>query len=438
MVLVNSLYKRVNCKTTTSQRLWIPLERKYKTEDAGTNKFMVAAIIEKLPLSWVEFKNYLKHTRKKMSVEDLVVRLRIEEDHKISSKNTIHLILPRIIMRVNPRLANMDMIAMVSDVIAMISEVNLVAINNGETLYMGNSATTDIKGEGDVILKMISEKELKLTNSDKFVLSKNQMYVGKGYAVNGMFNLNVVVVMNDINKMNSFAYLIDSSHMWHGRLGHKTKVENQLDRKIKVVRSDRGDEYVSPFAELCVKHGIRHEFTAPYSPQQNGIAERKNRTLKEMVNAMLISSGLSQDMWGEAILTATYILNKIPPKVVVPTPKAQKIRPKSMDCIFIGYAKNNIAYRFIIHDSKNSDIQKNAAMESRNASFFENIFPYERQDHPEEEEVEPRRSKRARTEKSLGPDFVSFMVENEPTSYREAVTSSEGHQWKEAIKSEID
>ncbi|GJR79024.1 retrovirus-related pol polyprotein from transposon TNT 1-94 [Tanacetum coccineum] len=154
-------------------------------------------------------------------------------------------------------------------------------------------------------------------------------------------------------------------------------------------------------------------------------------------------------------------------KVVVPTPKAQKIGPKSVDCIFIGYAKNSSAYRFIVHDLKNPDIQKNAVMESRNASFFENIFPCltketgsssrlddevvqdkrqrcdndlhdERQYQLEEEEVEPRISKRARTEKSFGPDFVYFMVENEPTSYREAVTSSEGHQWKEAIKSEID
>ncbi|GKF63810.1 hypothetical protein Tco_0187258, partial [Tanacetum coccineum] len=99
--------------------------------------------------------------------------------------------------RVNPRQANMvndnvDMIDMVSDIIAMISEVNLVgsnnngwwvdtgathhvcadksmfhsfrAVDNGEKLYMGNSATTDIKGEGDVILKMTSDKELKLTN----------------------------------------------------------------------------------------------------------------------------------------------------------------------------------------------------------------------------------------------------------------------------------
>ncbi|GJV24530.1 hypothetical protein Tco_1377225 [Tanacetum coccineum] len=93
-------------------------------------------------------------------------------------------------------------------------------------------------------------------------------------------------------------------------------------------------------------------------------------------------------------------------------------------------------------------------MESRNASFFENIFPClsketgsssrlddkvvqdkrqrddndlqdERQDQTEEEEVEPRRSKRARNEKSFGPDFVSFMVENEPTSYREAIVEEE-------------
>nr|GEV32875.1 Pol polyprotein [Tanacetum cinerariifolium] len=458
------------------------------------------AIIEKLPPSWVDFKNYLKHKRKKMSVEDLIVHLRIEEDNKLAQKNTYapnsvkanmvehagsssksnskakgkgknmtrrakgklshraaNCKLPK---RVNPRQANMvndnmDMIAMVSDVIAMISEVNLVgsnnsgwwvgtgatrhvcadksmfysfrSVDNGEKLYMGNFATADIKGEGDGILKMTFEKELKLTNvlyvlevrknlvsgwllnkfgfrlvfeSDKFILSNNQMYVGRGNVVNGMFKLNVMVVKNDINKVNSSAYLIESSNVWHGRLGHvnfdstheaidkfvlyKTKVKNQLGRKIKVVRSDRGGEYVSPFVELCAKHGIRHEFTAPYSPQQNGIAERKNRTLED-------------------------------------------------------------------------DIQKNAVMESRNASFFENIFPClmketesssrlddevfqdkrqrdnndlhdERQDQLEEEEVELRRSKRARTEKSFGPDFVSFMVENEPTSYREAITSSEGHQ----------
>ncbi|GJV61684.1 retrotransposon protein, putative, ty1-copia subclass [Tanacetum coccineum] len=105
---------------------------------------------------------------------------------------------------------NVDIIAMVSDVIAMISEVNL-------KLYMGNSATVDIKGEGDVILKMTSEKELKLTN------------VFKDEAIEKL-------------------------------VLYKNEVENQLGKNIKVVRSDRGGEYVSPFTDLCTKHGIRHEF----------------------------------------------------------------------------------------------------------------------------------------------------------------------------------
>ena len=240
--LADSLYN-VYCKTKTAKELWESLERKYKTEDAGTKKFVVArfldykmddskkvmtqvqdlqillhdihakgmtlsesfqvaAIIEKLPPSWVEFKNYLKHKRKEMSVEDLVVRLRIEEDNKLAQKNAYtpdsakanmvehasssskshvkgkgkgkgnndkkskgksEYLAPKAAIvkqkfqgvcfncdqpghraanckmpkRVTPREANMvndnmDMIAMVSNVIAMISEVNLVGSNNRE------------------------------------------------------------------------------------------------------------------------------------------------------------------------------------------------------------------------------------------------------------------------------------------------------------------
>ena len=73
---------------------------------------------------------------------------------------------------------------------------------------------------------------------------------------------------------------------------YKQEVENQLNKKIKMVRSDRGGEYVEPFGEFCSQHGIIHEVTPPYSPQSNGVAERKNRTLKDMINAMLLSSGL--------------------------------------------------------------------------------------------------------------------------------------------------
>ena len=71
---------------------------------------------------------------------------------------------------------------------------------------------------------------------------------------------------------------------------YKNEVENQLGRKIKAIRSDRGGEYDSPLYRFCQEHGIIHQTSTPYTPQQNGIVERKNRTLKEMMNVMLISS----------------------------------------------------------------------------------------------------------------------------------------------------
>ena len=73
---------------------------------------------------------------------------------------------------------------------------------------------------------------------------------------------------------------------------YKNEVEIQLNKKIKVLISDRGGEYESPFSNLCTHNGIIHETTTPYSHQFNGVAERKNCTLKEMMNAMLISSSL--------------------------------------------------------------------------------------------------------------------------------------------------
>jgi hypothetical protein len=94
---------------------------------------------------------------------------------------------------------------------------------------------------------------------------------------------------------------------------YKAEVENQLERKIKRVRSNRGGEYLSKdFGEYCAEHGIIHETMTPYSPQSNGVAERKNRTLTNLVNAMLDCSGLSKLWWGEAILTSCFVLNRVP------------------------------------------------------------------------------------------------------------------------------
>ena len=82
-----------------------------------------------------------------------------------------------------------------------------------------------------------------------------------------------------------------------------------------MLRSDRGGEYFSSeLNSFCEKYGIIHESTAPYTPQHNGIAERKNRTFLEMVNVMLLHAKLNFNLWGEALLIVCHILNRIPMK----------------------------------------------------------------------------------------------------------------------------
>jgi hypothetical protein len=98
-----------------------------------------------------------------------------------------------------------------------------------------------------------------------------------------------------------YVYLLKSKdEAFHYFKIYKAEIENQLESKIKWVQSDRGGEYFSnEFSEFCAEHGIIHERTPPYSPESSGIAERKNRTVTDLVDAMLETVGLSKEWWGE-------------------------------------------------------------------------------------------------------------------------------------------
>jgi transposase InsO family protein len=110
----------------------------------------------------------------------------------------------------------------------------------------------------------------------------------------------------------------------------KEEVENQHNQKIKVVRSDRGGEYYSqhtpygqaprPFARFLQENGIVAQYSTLGEPQRNGVAERRNHTLMDMVRKMLSYSTLPVNLWMEAFKTATHILNKVPSKLVPTTP----------------------------------------------------------------------------------------------------------------------
>src|SRR5436190_5070006 len=235
--------------------------------------------------------------------------------------------------------------------------------------------------------------------------------------------------------------------------------------------------------KFCQEHSIIHKVTTTYTPQSNSVAERKNRTLMDIVNCMLLSSGAPENLWGEALLSACFILNRVPQrdsdvtpyerwkgrtpniqffkvwgclaKVLIPEPKKRKISPKTVDAVFIGYALDSNVNRFLVVNSEISKISNNTIIEARDAVYYENIFPFKTNisnDQPitlsssdilssssaPTTNSEPRRSKRARTLTSFGEDLFTYLVEGDPSSFKEAMNSSESPFWKEAINSEIE
>ncbi|KAJ9560030.1 hypothetical protein OSB04_005190 [Centaurea solstitialis] len=274
---------------------------------------------------------------------------------------------------------------------------------------------------------------------------------------------------------------------------YQNEVQNLLDKRIKFLRSDRGGEYLSDeFDNHLMECGIVSQLTPPYTPQMNGVSERRNRTLLDMVRTMMCHSSLPISFWGHALETAAHILNRAPTKsvektpyelwkgkkpnisflkiwgceVYVKRPTSEKLKPKSDKCFFVGYPKTTVGYYFY-------NPEENKVFVARNGKFLEEKFlslENTRKDvdlqvvdeesttpvvEPEiqHNNVEPqskpieevqtqdlRRSSRVRQE----PDrYLGFLVSqdsgdlNEPTSYGEAVSGSESEQWQEAMKAEM-
>ncbi|KAL5562820.1 hypothetical protein UlMin_032567 [Ulmus minor] len=185
----------------------------------------------------------------------------------------------------------------------------------------------------------------------------------------------------------------------------KAEVELQLNKRIKSVRSDRAGEYYGrydisgeqrpgPFAKYLDECGIVPQYTMPGSPSMNGVAERRNRTLKDMVRSMISHSTLPEKLWGEALKTAAYILNRVPTKAAAKTPyelwtgqkpslkhfhiwgcpaearpykpHEKKLDSKTVSSYFIGYAERSRGFKFY-------DLAIRSIFETGTATFFEDV-----------------------------------------------------------------
>ncbi len=147
-------------------------------------------------------------------------------------------------------------------------------------------------------------------------------------------------------------------------LDFKAMVKKEKGVSIKCLRSDEGGEYFSnEFSEYLKEHGIQRKYSCSYSPQHNGIAERKNMHIAKITFAMLNEKNLPNYFWVEAVATTIYIMNRTPTAAVhgmtpkekftckciayvhVPDEKKSKLDPKAEKCIFIGYSSEQKGYR---------------------------------------------------------------------------------------------
>ena len=140
-----------------------------------------------------------------------------------------------------------------------------------------------------------------------------------------------ITFTNDYSRY-GYIYLIrDKSESLDTFKIFKAEVENQINKKIKGVRSDRGGEFYGrndasgeqrpvSFVRYLEQSGIVPQYNMSGTPSINDIAERRNRTLEDMVRSMMAESSLHIILWSEALKTAIYLLNRVPTKATIKTP----------------------------------------------------------------------------------------------------------------------
>lgn len=280
------------------------------------------------------------------------------------------------------------------------------------------------------------------------------------------------------------------------------KSENLFNLKVTNLYCDNGREYLSnEFKDFCVCKGITYHLTVPYTPQQNGVAERKNRTLTEMARTLVTSAKLDKSFWGEAILTATYLTNRLPSKALTNNktpyeywhnrkPKINHLRmfgstayvhdktrrskfdEKSFKAILVGYDQNGyklfnsetnqfLTARDIVIDESNFESSRPvnddnltkfpAEINKPNNNELAKLIGSKHKHLPGDNSEATSSSKLRRSQRILDlpakdykqmndPDFFLSLstVLSLPTTYNEIFSRNDTDEWLKAIQSELD
>ncbi|GJQ93414.1 retrovirus-related pol polyprotein from transposon TNT 1-94 [Tanacetum coccineum] len=251
---------------------------------------------------------------------------------------------------------------------------------------IGKQAHTSHKAKN-----MVSTKRcLELLHMDLFGPSAIKSYGG---------NLYTLVVVDDYSRYTWTRFLKTKNEAFEKFEILSRKIQNQLGSSIIAIRTDHGREFDNEvqFGAYCDALGITHNFSAPRTPQSNGVVERKNRTLQEMSRTMLNEQSIPQKFWCNAVDTSTYILNRILIRpILAKTPyeifrgrkpsleyfkvfaskcfilntkdHLTKFDLKSYEGIFLGYSQNSKAY--VVLNKHTMKVE-----ESLNVTFDESPHP---------------------------------------------------------------
>ncbi|GJT55625.1 retrotransposon protein, putative, ty1-copia subclass [Tanacetum coccineum] len=275
------------------------------------------------------------------------------------------------------------------------------------------------------------------------------------------------------------------------------KVENHRKGPLWSLRSDRGGEYMSQeFLDHLKEHRIITHRTPPYTPQHNGVSERRNRTLLDIVRSIMSQTTLPKSFWDYALETAARILNMVPTKKVDKTPyevwhgqspklsylkvwgckalvkrdtltKPDKLEPRSIKCIFVGYPKETMGYSFYyppenkVFFAQNAEFFKNSLITQEASGSLEDLEIIQEEDtHPsidtslhhdeDDQEIDEPQSDsnpiRKSTKTRRAPNRMCLHIDaeehelgdlGEPANYKSALLDPEFKKWLDAMNVEM-
>ncbi|KAH9668295.1 hypothetical protein KPL70_021361 [Citrus sinensis] len=226
--------------------------------------------------------------------------------------------------------ASMDLISKIvkNDLVKGLPKISFQKDRICEACQFGKQIKTSFKSKNHIS----TSKPLQLLLIDLFGPSRYASLSGKYYAF---------VIVDDYSRYTWVLFLANKDDAIDAFRIFFKKVQNEKGYSITCIRSDHGGEFENhAFENFCNDFGIEHQFSSPRTPQQNGVVERKNRSIQEMARTMLNENSLPKYFWAEAVNTACYVLNR-----VLIRHNLGKFDPKSDVGIFLGYSNSSKAYR---------------------------------------------------------------------------------------------